>query len=219
MTSDGQGRDPRATAWTRPGVWIALGASLLFACLGRVETGTSPDSGSEDSPGVDSGDEGSTLDCPTTERFYNGSCRPICSATTPCAGGLLCMAIDATDSVCLPYAHCSYLGDDSQCFGTGTFVDYNPRWGMEVEPYSSTPPDANPYDQTPYVDPYFEPSPTSPYPNTTIEGMGCQGDAQFVKLAATGDVACGGAEQVTRCRQLGDACVLVQGTTAEIVSP
>lgn len=216
MTSYGEGRDPRAAAWTRPGVWIALGASLLFACLGRVETDTSPDSG-DASPA----EEGSALDCPTTDRFYNGACRTLCSASTPCTGGLLCMAIDTTDSVCLPYTQCSYLGSDSQCYGTGTFIEYD-RAGEEtgVEPYSSTPPDANPYDQTPYVDPYFEPSPSSPYPNTTIEGVGCQGDAQFVKFAAIGDVACGGTQPVTRCRQIfGVACVLVQGTTVEIVSP
>ena len=185
----------------------ALGASALFACLGRVS-----------SDGQTTDQTTNPLDCTPSERFFNGSCRPVCSTSASCSGGTRCMAIDATDAVCLDYGHCSYLDSDTQCLGTGTYYTYS-RFGLEAVPYASTPWDANPYDTSPYVDPYFNASPGSEYPYTSPSGDGCQGDAQFLKIAATGDVACDQAHVVDRCRRTGDSCILVQGTTVDLVSP
>jgi len=205
-------------AWNRF-AWVAFGTCTLFACIGRVSEGTSPDG--TDS-GTDSGGgpttDGATPTCGSSERFYNGECRPLCTASSQCPTGTQCMTIDPSAAVCLPYGHCSYLGDDAQCLGTGFYDEYT-RFGMETVPYPSTPWNANPYDHTPYVDSTFEALPGTPYPYTTPEGYGCEGDAQFVKIVATGDVACGAVHDVVRCRRLGNACVLVQGTTVDLVSP
>jgi hypothetical protein len=183
-----------------------LGASGLFACLGRVAN--------EDA----TGESTNPLDCTTSQRFFNGSCRPVCTTSAECSADTRCMAVDGVDAVCLDDAHCTYLESDTQCFGTGVSYTYS-RFGLETVPYDSTPPDASPYDTSPYVDSYFSVSPGSEYPYTSPSGDGCQGDAQFVKIAATGDVACGQSHTVDRCRRDGDACVLVTGTTVDLVSP
>lgn len=155
--------------------------------------------------------------CPATQSFFNGACRAECTTTATCTSGTSCMQVEAGTSLCLPYQSCSYLASDTQCVGTGTYSEYDSRIGMEVTvPYESYPMNADPYDVTPYLDPYFEAGTAA---GAYTVANGCEGDATFVKVAATGDVACGQLHDVVRCRRSGDVCVLVPGTTTDFVSP
>ena len=193
---------------------VAAFAALFFACAGRVSQDAA-DSGPPS--GDDASSESTALGCPATESFFNGACRAECTTSTTCASGTSCMQVEAGTSLCLPYQSCSYLASDTQCVGTGTYSVYNWRAGMEeTVPYESFPVNANPYDVTPYLDPYFEADADA---GAYTVANGCEGDATFVKVTATGDVACGQLHGVVRCRRSNDVCVLVPGTTTDFVSP
>jgi len=195
---------------------VAACAATLFACLGRLNTEESDagaDSGS--GSGGDGAPESSSTTCPAPQSFFNGACRIECASSTMCPSGTTCFQVEAGTSLCLPYQSCSYLGSDTQCVGTGTYVTYD-RGVEETFTYGSDPANADPYDVTPYLDPYFEPDTTQ---GQDTVANGCEGDATFVKVTATGEVACGQAHDVVRCRRLDYSCVLVPGTTTDFVSP
>lgn len=184
--------------------WLGV-AGLIVACSGAV---------------LDAGGKSeNALSCAENQRAYNGLCRATCTQTANCSGDTTCVKVD-DQSLCLDResaAHCSYLGDDTQCIGTGGNYYYGVRGHSEYfVPYTSEPP--YPLSDlargTPYSDPTF-------VPNSSVEysSVGCMGDATWKVIPLTGDPACSAEHRVTRCRRYKNHCMLISGATYETASP
>ncbi|MFO0641963.1 MAG: hypothetical protein U0183_22255 [Polyangiaceae bacterium] len=94
----------------------AIGALFLAACL------VAPGEPVPSAPG----------DCPTGQKAFNGECRTVCAATSDCAAGTSCMHVGGGETLCLDYEHCGYLGDDTDCAGTGPYFS---GYSDEPAPY------------------------------------------------------------------------------------
>jgi len=175
---------------------LAVGG-LVFACGGQVNNST---------------------DCPAGQRFFNGECLLECAASAQCSGGAVCVALDTQGGVCMAQlgVKCSYLGSDTRCVGIDSYYYYGFRGFSEYVPLPSDPPNASSVGLTSYTDPYFASYGMGYDPYGT---QGCQGDATYAIVAPSTDPACEAEHDVVRCRRVGDACRLVQGTTKERVAP
>lgn len=163
--------------------------------------------------------------CASGQRFFNGECRVECTSTADCAADTQCMNLDDDTSLCLPYSECAFLDSDTQCVGTGTYYINQSRIGMTQVHYTSYPPNADPDDVTEYTDGFFVVDEEALGESIGVSDAsdlsedGCQGNASWTTIPATGDIACGNLHEVLRCRRYEYSCVLVQGTTLDRVSP
>lgn len=159
---------------------------LLAACLAA--------------PGEPSATNGSALSCSSSERAFNGACRPVCTSSAQCAPPNACMTVSAGISLCIDYTACAYLGSDTECAGVpygsyGSYQSFDPYW-------------------TPTFDPYA--SPYSGYLST--EPFGCGGNAAWhtAPPSPVDDPRCGEAHPVVRCQKTAGRCALVSGTTMDV---
>lgn len=183
----------RATVITTVGILIA-------ACNGQI-------------------DSQATTACPLGQRSLNGQCLDTCTSSAACRVGSRCVALDGEGGACVPevQATCAYLASDTKCVGIDSYYFYGFRGGSEYVPLPSEPPSASRDGLTTEKDGDFASSFPYGYGGTGTEG--CQGDAKYVKVAATTDPACAERHPVVRCRRIGNSCRLVSGTTAERFSP
>lgn len=151
-------------------------------------------------PAEPSASNGSALSCSSTERAFNGTCRPVCTTSAQCTAPDTCMTVSAGVSLCLDYKACAYLGSDTECAGVpygayGNYASQDPYWTPTYNPYSS---------------------PYSGY--LSSEPFGCGGNAGWRSAppAAVDDPKCGEAHPVVRCQKIGNACGLVSGTTMDV---
>ncbi len=200
----------------RAAALLGLGMVVLACSSGPGGAARGPDAGaSGTTPPIKTADGG--LECPKGFRLFNGDCRAVCTATTECGDDTNCIAVDdEDDALCLPYADCAYLGDDTQCVASGGAYVYTSRDRMSTTfvPYRSTP-GADPNESTGFDDPYFYGG--SPY----VAGQAgpCAGDAKWITTPAKPPVGCTARHTVTRCRFFYDRCELATGTTREFVQP
>lgn len=187
---------------------LGLGMVVLACSSGPGGAARGPDAGAPGLTPPIKTDGG--IECPKGFRLFNGDCRLVCTATTECGDDTHCISVDEDDdALCLPYAECAYLGDDTQCVASGGAYGYT-RGGMSTfYPYLSTP-GADPNQSTGFDDPYF-------YGGG--QGGPCAGDAKWIATPAKPPVGCNGKHTVTRCRLFYDRCELVTGTTREFVQP
>ena len=162
------------------------------------------------------------LVCAAGQQGFNGSCREICSATSPCAAiGTTCISVDAKTALCLEATTtCAYLGSDTECAGRGGAYEEYGRGSASVwVPYSSYPYLlSDPADLTDYEDPYFQEPYGYGYAHS--DAFGCQGNANYVTVPVSGPVGCAASHEVARCRLVsGHYCRPVLGTTHETVQP
>jgi hypothetical protein len=158
-------------------------------------------------PGEPSASSNSALSCGSSERPFNGACRPTCTTSAQCAAPNTCMTVSSGVSLCIDYSACAYLGSDSECAGVpfGSYGGYGGYGGI----YESF----DPY-WTPSYDPYS--SPYSGY--ISSEPFGCGGNAVWLTAPPSpiDDPRCGEAHPVTRCAKVGRGCTLVSGTTMDV---
>jgi len=184
----------------------------LFSCLGACVF----------APGEIATDAGG-LTCSNGQVQFNGACHQDCTTTQTCATpGTRCTAIDGKTSACLDETvTCAYLSSDTECAGRGGYYEEVGRGTYELWVEYSSFPDAysiDPSTLTSNSDPYF--TPAGYQPSVQSDGFGCQGNAVWTDVPATGTVACGAKHAVQRCRLVaGRACELVTGTTDETVLP
>jgi hypothetical protein len=196
--------------------------AVAAACGGKVDINSSTEA----------------LSCTSDQRAYNGACRALCDGTSPCSGDTRCVRVDRSSALCLDKesaSSCSFLGNDTQCLGTGGAYVHGRSAYEFFEPYWSQPYGANPYDTTPYVDtllaalygdvylgydPWYH---GGTYDIAThgyeLTADGCTGNAHWQNVPATGVIACDGEHEVVRCRRRGWACNLYKAKTHEVASP
>lgn len=93
----------------------AFGALFLAACL-VAPAEPVPSSGAE---------------CIDGQKAFNGACRETCATSADCVAGTSCMAVGGDSALCLDYDHCGYLGDDTECTGTGPYLSSYSEDGYE----------------------------------------------------------------------------------------
>jgi len=151
-------------------------------------------------PGEPSGTNNSALSCSSTERAFNGACRPVCTTSAQCAAPNTCQTVSAGVSLCIDYTNCAYLGSDSECSGVpyGSYGSYDPYWTPSYDPYMSG--------YNGYV---------------SSEPFGCGGNAVWstAPSSSADDPRCGEPHPVVRCQKVGRSCTLVSGTTIDIAEP
>jgi hypothetical protein len=199
-------------------------------CLQQSDDGGgAPDTGQGDdgegAPDTETKDDLKDTDqCASGQRIFNGVCRVECTGAVDCPTGSYCTNLDDGTSLCLPYTNCSFLDSDTQCVGTGMYTVYG-RGGMTQQYYTSYPRDADPDDVTDFEDGFFVVDEEAMgraiglYAASYLSEDGCQGNAGWTTILATGEPACGQAHEVMRCRRYNNECVLVPGTTLDRVSP
>jgi hypothetical protein len=181
----------------------ALVAASALACL------TAPDE-----PGGDA----SPLGCATNQRTFNGECRTVCTRTSDCTGGQICSNVGGGQTLCVPYAHCTYLGTDTSCAavngGSGSYETYGYRRCRTF---------------TADCAPGYEPGDTdgdgcvdrcvpASYPYSYASN-GCLGNATWEVEPASGDPACGQDHAIVRCTATPSGCRLAATTTSDVAEP
>ena len=193
---------------------VVRAAACLGACFGVVNDNT--------------GTSASDLHCATDQRAFNGACRDTCSDVKPCSGDTRCAEVDPKTALCLETSTtCAYLDSDTGCAARGGFYAGGGRGGPQTYvPYSSYPADIDQNTLTDYSDPYFSDYGYGDgygygYGYGATSQLGCQGNAHWVTVPATGAVACTGVHSVKRCRldTAREACILDPGVTPETVLP